>query len=290
MKNLIDTIRNIWRIEELRKRILITLGLLLVYRIGSFIVLPGVDSARLASSATGSGGLVELLSIFTGGAFTRASIFALGIMPYISASIIVQLMGIAVPAVQKMQREESGRRRLNQWTRYLTILICVFQAPSYIYATIDASARPEGTFWMFTSVVILSSSTLFVMWLGERITERGLGNGISLLIMIGIIANLPQAFIQEVVGRTGPGGGGLVLLLVEVVIWLLIIAGTILLVQGTRRIPVQFAKRVQGNKQYGGVRNYIPLKVNAAGVMPIIFAQAIVMIPLYLAQAFEEPP
>ena len=290
MKNLIDTIRNIWRIEELRKRILITLGLLLVYRIGSFIVLPGVDSARLASSATGSGGLVELLSIFTGGAFTRASIFALGIMPYISASIIVQLMGIAVPAVQKMQREESGRRRLNQWTRYLTILICVFQAPSYIYATIDASARPEGTFWMFTSVVILSSSTLFVMWLGERITERGLGNGISLLIMIGIIANLPQAFIQEVVGRTGPGGGGLVLLLVEVVIWLLIIAGAILLVQGTRRIPVQFAKRVQGNKQYGGVRNYIPLKVNAAGVMPIIFAQAIVMIPLYLAQAFEEPP
>jgi len=291
MKNLIDTIKNIWRIDELRNRILITLGLLLVYRIGSFIVLPGVDSARLAASgASGGGGIVEILSIFTGGAFTRASIFALGIMPYISASIIMQLAGIAVPAVQKMQREESGRRKINQWTRYLTILICVFQAPSYIYATIDEAARPDGQFWLFTSIVILTCSTLFVMWLGERITERGLGNGISLIIMIGILAQLPQAFAQEVVGRMGPGGGGLVLLLVEVVLWVLIIAGCILLVQGTRRIPVQFAKRVQGNKQYGGVRNYIPLKVNAAGVMPIIFAQAIVLVPMYLAQAFQNPP
>ncbi|MBX2972395.1 MAG: preprotein translocase subunit SecY [Flavobacteriales bacterium] len=293
MKNLIDTIKNIWRIEELRNRILITLGLLLVYRIGSFIVLPGVDSARLAATgASGGGGIVEILSIFTGGAFTRASIFALGIMPYISASIIMQLAGIAVPAVQKMQREESGRRKINQWTRYLTILICVFQAPSYIYATIDESARQVANpqFWLFTSIVILTCSTLFVMWLGERITERGLGNGISLIIMIGIIAQLPQAFVQEAVGRMGPGGGGPVLLLVEVVIWVLIIAGCILLVQGTRRIPVQFAKRVQGNKQYGGVRNYIPLKVNAAGVMPIIFAQAIVLVPMYLAQAFDNPP
>ena len=291
MKNLVDTIKNIWRIDELRNRILITLGLLLVYRIGSFIVLPGVDSARLAASgASGGGGIVEILSIFTGGAFTRASIFALGIMPYISASIIMQLAGIAVPAVQKMQREESGRRKINQWTRYLTILICVFQAPSYIYATIDEAARPDGQFWLFTSIVILTCSTLFVMWLGERITERGLGNGISLIIMIGILAQLPQAFAQEVVGRMGPGGGGLVLLLIEIVLWVLIIAGCILLVQGTRRIPVQFAKRVQGNKQYGGVRNYIPLKVNAAGVMPIIFAQAIVLVPMYLAQAFENPP
>ncbi|MCB9169698.1 MAG: preprotein translocase subunit SecY [Flavobacteriales bacterium] len=290
MKNLIDTIKNIWRIEELRTRILITLGLLLVYRIGSFIVLPGVDSARLASSSTGGGGLVEILSLFTGGAFTRASIFALGIMPYISASIIMQLMGIAVPAVQKMQREESGRRKINQWTRYLTILICVFQAPGYIYATIDSAARPDSQFWLFTSVIILTCSTLFVMWLGERITERGLGNGISLIIMIGILARFPQSFAQEVVGRMGPGGGGLVLLLVEVVLWVLIIAGCILLVQGTRRIPVQFAKRVQGNKQFGGVRNYIPLKVNAAGVMPIIFAQAIVLIPMYIAQAFDDPP
>lgn len=287
MKNLIETIKNIWRIEELRNRILITLGLLLVYRIGSFIVLPGVDSAEMAkNAASGGSGIVEILSIFTGGAFTRASIFALGIMPYISASIIMQLAGIAVPAVQKKQKEESGRRQLNQWTRYLTILICVAQAPGYIYTTIEPGAAPlESWSWVWTSVVILTASTLFVMWLGERITERGLGNGISLIIMIGILAQLPQGFAQEVVGRMGPGGGGLVLLLVEVVMWVLIIAGCILLVQGTRRIPVQFAKRVQGNKQYGGVRNYIPLKVNAAGVMPIIFAQAIVLIPMYIAQA-----
>jgi preprotein translocase subunit SecY len=291
MKNLIDTIKNIWRIEELRNRILITLGLLLVYRIGSFIVLPGVDSARMADASSGGGGIVEILSIFTGGAFTRASIFALGIMPYISASIIMQLMGIAVPSVQKMQREESGRRKINQWTRYLTIVICMFQAPGYIFSTIDPGAAPlDSQFWLITSMIILTASTLFVMWLGERITERGLGNGISLIIMIGILAQFPQSFAQEVVGRMGPGGGGLVLLLVEVVLWVLIIAGCILLVQGTRRIPVQFAKRVQGNKQYGGVRNYIPLKVNAAGVMPIIFAQAIVLIPMYVAQAFENPP
>ncbi|MBS1582400.1 MAG: preprotein translocase subunit SecY [Bacteroidetes bacterium] len=284
MKNLIATVKNIWRIEELRKRILITLGLLLVYRIGSFIVLPGVDSARLASATGGGTGLVDLLSIFTGGAFTRASIFALGVMPYISASIIMQLAGIAVPAVQKMQREESGRRRINQWTRYITILICIFQAPGYIYTYVDAPARPDSQFWLVTSVVILTCSTLFVMWLGERITERGLGNGVSLIIMVGILARLPESFLQEFISRTG-GGGGLVVVLLEVVIWLLIIAGNILLVQGTRRIPVQFAKRVQGNKQYGGVRNYIPLKVNAAGVMPIIFAQAIVLIPMYLSQA-----
>jgi len=291
MKNLIDTIKNIWRIEELRNRILITLGLLLVYRIGSFIVLPGVDSARMADASSGGGGIVEILSIFTGGAFTRASIFALGIMPYISASIIMQLMGIAVPSVQKMQREESGRRKINQWTRYLTIVICMFQAPGYIFSTIDPGAAPlDSQFWLITSMIILTASTLFVMWLGERITERGLGNGISLIIMIGILAQFPQSFAQEVVGRMGPGGGGLVLLLVEVVLWVLIIAGCILLVQGTRRIPVQFAKRVQGNKQYGGVRNYTPLKVNAAGVMPIIFAQAIVLIPMYVAQAFENPP
>jgi preprotein translocase subunit SecY len=292
MKNLIDTIKNIWRIEELRKRILITLGLLLVYRIGSFIVLPGVDSAALASSSTGGGGgLIDLLSIFTGGAFTRASIFALGVMPYISASIIIQLAGIAVPAVQKMQREESGRRKLNQYTRYITIIICMFQAPGYILTYVDPSARPvNDALWLPVSTIILTCSTLFVMWLGERITERGLGNGISLIIMVGILARLPSSFLQEFVSRLGPGGGGLVVILVEVVIWLLIIAGNILLVQGTRRIPVQFAKRVQGNKQYGGVRNYVPLKVNAAGVMPIIFAQAIVLIPLYLSQAFENPP
>ncbi|MBP7513954.1 MAG: preprotein translocase subunit SecY [Flavobacteriales bacterium] len=291
MKGFIDTVKNIWRIEELRKRILITLGLLLVYRIGSFIVLPGVDSARLASDSTGGSGLVDLLSIFTGGAFTRASIFALGVMPYISASIIMQLAGIAIPAVQKMQREESGRRRMNQWTRYITIIISLFQAPGYILTYVDADARPAGDpMWLPVSVIILTCSTLFVMWLGERITERGLGNGTSLIIMIGILARLPESFLQEFVSRMGYGGGGLVVILMEVVFWLLIIAGNILLVQGTRRIPVQFAKRVQGNKQYGGVRNYVPLKVNAAGVMPIIFAQAIVLIPLYLSQAFENPP
>ncbi len=291
MKGFIDTVKNIWRIEELRKRILITLGLLLVYRIGSFIVLPGVDSAKLASDSTGGSGLVDLLSIFTGGAFTRASIFALGVMPYISASIIMQLAGIAIPAVQKMQREESGRRRMNQWTRYITIIISLFQAPGYILTYVDADARPAGdAMWLPVSVIILTCSTLFVMWLGERITERGLGNGTSLIIMIGILARLPESFLQEFVSRMGYGGGGLVVILMEVVFWLLIIAGNILLVQGTRRIPVQFAKRVQGNKQYGGVRNYVPLKVNAAGVMPIIFAQAIVLIPLYLSQAFENPP
>ncbi len=286
MKNLIDTIKNIWRIEELRTRILITLGLLLVYRIGSFIILPGVDSVAMARNSAGGGGIAEILAIFTGGAFTRASIFALGIMPYISASIIMQLAGIAIPAVQKKQKEESGRRQLNQWTRYLTIAICMAQAPGYLYTSIEQGAAPlDNLGWVWGSVFILTASTLFVMWLGERITERGLGNGISLIIMIGILAQLPQSFAQEVVGRMGPGGGGLVLLLVEVVLWVLIIAGCILLVQGTRRIPVQFAKRVVGNKQYGGVRNYIPLKVNAAGVMPIIFAQAIVLIPMYIAQA-----
>ena len=208
MKNLIDTIKNIWRIEELRNRILITLGLLLVYRIGSFIVLPGVDSSLISSDASGGGGIVEILAIFTGGAFTRASIFALGIMPYISASIIMQLMGIAVPSVQKMQREESGRRKINQWTRYLTILICLFQAPSYILATIEPEAYPsDSQFWLMTSIVILTASTLFVMWLGERITERGLGNGISLIIMIGILAQFPQSFAQEVVGRMAAGPG-----------------------------------------------------------------------------------
>lgn len=284
MKGFIDTVKNIWRIEELRKRILITLGLLLVYRIGSFIVLPGVNSAALGSASSGGGGLVDLLSIFTGGAFTRASIFALGVMPYISASIIVQLAGIAIPTVQKMQREESGRRKLNQWTRYITILISLFQAPGYILTYVDANARPANDpMWMPVSVIILTCSTLFVMWLGERITERGLGNGTSLIIMVGILARLPESFLQEFVSRMGTGGGGLVVILMEVVIWLLIIAGNILLVQGTRRIPVQFAKRVQGNKQYGGVRNYVPLKVNAAGVMPIIFAQAIVTVPMILA-------
>lgn len=289
MRKFIDTLVNIWKIEELRRRILFTLALLLVYRIGSYIVLPGVNSEALAAAASsGGGGLADFLSLFTGGAFSRASVFALGIMPYISASIIMQLMGIAVPTIQKLQKEESGRRKITQWTRYLTIVICLFQAPAYIKATIPNGAYPEGASWMFLAVTILVTGCLFVMWLGERITERGIGNGISLLIMIGIIAGLPSALAQEITGRLGVNGGGPVLLLVEMVILLLVIAATIMLVQGTRRVTVQFAKRVVGNKQYGGVRNYIPLKVNSAGVMPIIFAQAIMFVPLYAAQWFSD--
>lgn len=285
MKGFIETLRNIWKIDDLRKRILFTLGIILVFRIGSYVVLPGVDSAKLESASGGGAGLASMLDMFVGGAFSRASIFALGIMPYISASIIMQLMGVAVPAVQKMQREgESGRKKMNQWTRFLTVLITGFQAPSYIASTIDPAARPDTTFWWVSTIIILVSGTLFVMWMGERITDRGIGNGISLLIMVGIIAELPFAFIQEVIGRLEGGGGGLVVILLEIVFLLLVITATIMLVQGTRRIPVQFAKRVQGNKQYGGVRQYIPLKVNSAGVMPIIFAQAIMFVPLYIAQ------
>jgi preprotein translocase subunit SecY len=286
MKSFIETLRNIWKIEDLRKRILFTLGIILIYRIGSYVVLPGVDSAELESPSAGGSGLASMIDMFVGGAFSRASIFALGIMPYISASIIMQLMGVAVPAVQKMQREgESGRKKMNQWTRFLTVLITGFQAPGYIASTVPMAARPEGDpyWWYVQSILILVAGTLFVMWMGERITDRGIGNGISLLIMVGIIAQLPFAFAQEFVTRLQEGGG-LVFILVEIVILLLVITATIMLVQGTRRIPVQFAKRVQGNKQYGGVRQYIPLKVNSAGVMPIIFAQAIMFVPLYISQ------
>ncbi len=229
--------------------------------------------------------------MFTGGAFARASIFALGIMPYISASIIIQLLGLAVPAVQKMQKEgESGRKRLNQYTRFLTIIICIFQAPGYIYSSIDAAARPDGSAWLFTAVAILTAGTLFVMWLGEKITDKGLGNGTSLIIMIGIIANLPAAFLQEFISRTD--AGGLVIFLVEIVSLVLVVAFTILLIQGTRRVAVQFAKKVagaatSGRGAYEGARQYIPLKVNSSGVMPIIFAQAIMFVPLYIGQAAQ---
>lgn len=291
MKNFIQTLRNIWKIEELRGRILFTLGLLLIFRIGSYIVLPGIDSAILAqANADGGGGLAGLLNLFTGGAFNRASIFSLGIMPYISASIIMQLMGIAVPAIQKMQKEgESGRKKINQYTRFLTIVITAFQAPGYIAASVPAEARlDDSVFWWTSSIIILTTGTLFVMWLGERITDKGIGNGISLLIMIGIIAGLPGAFFQEVVAATGPGGGGLVLLLIEILALLVVIAATVALVQAVRRVPIQFAKRQVGNQQYSeGARQYIPLKVNSAGVMPIIFAQAIMFVPLYIAQYSE---
>jgi preprotein translocase subunit SecY len=288
MKRFLDTLRNIWTIEELRQRILMTLGLVLIYRLGSYVVLPGVNIEALdaATSSQQAGGIVGLINMFAGGAFLRASIFGLGIMPYITASIIIQLLGMAVPYFQKMQREgESGRKKINQYTRFLTIGVTAVQAPGYI-ASIKASAPNAftdlSTFWWIQSIFILVTGTMFVMWLGERITDKGLGNGISLIIMIGIISRLPFAFLSEVKSRTA-GNGGLIIFLIELVILLLVIVGSILLVQGTRRIPVQFAKKIVGNKQYGGVRQYIPLKVNAAGVMPIIFAQAIMFIPAAIA-------
>ncbi len=287
MKNFIQTIKNIWSIEELRTRILNTLALLLVFRIGSYIVLPGINSAALAAANDGGGGLAGLLDLFTGGAFNRASIFSLGIMPYISASIIMQLMGIAVPTIQKMQKEgESGRKKINQYTRFLTIVITCFQAPGYIAASVPLEARlDDSLLWWTTSIIILTAGTLFVMWLGERITDRGIGNGISLLIMIGIIAGLPSAFFQEVLAATGSEGNGLVILLIELVALLVVIAATVALVQAVRRVPLQFPKRQVGDRQYSeGARQYIPLKVNSAGVMPIIFAQAIMFVPLYIAQ------
>jgi len=287
MKNFFQTLKNIWSIDELRQRILTTLALLLVFRIGSYIVLPGVDPARLAAANEAGGGLADLLNLFTGGAFNRASIFSLGIMPYISASIIMQLMGIAVPSIQKMQKEgESGRKKINQYTRFLTIVITAFQAPGFIAASIDPSARLYDTpFWWATAIVILTSGTLFVMWLGERITDRGVGNGISLLIMIGIIAGLPSAFFQEIIAANGPEGYGPVFLLVEVVALLVVVGATVALVQAVRRVPIQFAKQQLGGREYSqGARQYIPLKVNSAGVMPIIFAQAIMFVPLYIAQ------
>jgi len=285
MKRFIETLQNIYKIEELRKRIFYTLGLLLIYRLGSFVVLPGIDPTQLAAlKSQTSSGVLGLLDMFSGGAFSNASIFALGIMPYISASIVVQLLGIAVPYFQRLQKEgESGRNKINQITRYLTVGILLIQAPSYLtnlhYQLPQSAFVMSGAWFTISSVLILTAGTLFIMWLGERITDRGIGNGISLIIMIGIIARLPFSFIAEFNVRSN-GAGGLVMLIVEMVILLLIIIATIALVQGTRRIPVQYAKRIVGNKQYGGVRQYIPLKVNAAGVMPIIFAQALMFIPM----------
>lgn len=286
MKEFIQTIKNIWKIEELRSRILFTLGILLVYRLGSKVVLPGVDPAMLEEfSRRTTQGVMGLLDMFSGGAFSNASIFALGIMPYISASIIIQLLTIAVPYFQRLQKEgESGRRKINQITRYLTVLVLLVQAPSYL-TQIPSQARVlSPAMFMFSSVVLLTTGTIFVMWLGEKITDKGIGNGISLIIMIGIIARLPFALFSELEARLSSQGGGLVAFLVEIVFLFLVFVVSILLVQGTRRIPVQYAKRIIGNKQYGGVRQYIPLKVNAAGVMPIIFAQAIMFLPLSFAR------
>jgi preprotein translocase subunit SecY len=289
MRQFIDTIRNIWRIEDLRRRIIYTLGILLVYRLGSYITLPGIDPTQLSGlKQQTASGVLGLLDMFSGGAFSNASVFALGIMPYISASIVVQLLGIAVPYFQRLQKEgESGRRKINQITRYLTVFILVLQGPSYLvnlHAQIPETAFViKGVFFTVSSVIILTAGTMFVMWLGERITDRGIGNGISLIIMIGIIARLPFATVAEFGARLEQQGGGLVAFLVEILGLFVVFMMTILLVQGTRRIPVQYAKRIVGNKQYGGVRQYIPLKVNAAGVMPIIFAQALMFVPITIA-------
>ena len=281
----IETIKNIWKIVDLRYRILTTLLLIMVYRVGSYVVLPGIDVETLSQLENQTReGLMALLDMFSGGAFSNASIFALGIMPYISASIVIQLLGMAIPYFQKLQREgESGRRKLNQYTRYLTVAILLIQAPSYLVnlkTQIGSAAFPEGVMFMITSTIILAAGSMFVLWLGERITDKGIGNGISFIILIGIIARLPQALGFEFLNRTETAAGGLVMFLAEIVFLLFVVAASILLVQGTRKIPVQYAKRIVGNKQYGGVRQYIPLKVNSAGVMPIIFAQALMFIPI----------
>jgi preprotein translocase subunit SecY len=285
---LIQTIKNIFKIEDLRARLLYTFGIILLYRLGKYVTLPGIDPSQLANlkSQTNSG-IMGLLDMFSGGAFSQASIFALGIMPYISASIVVQLLGIVFPYFQKLQKEgESGRRKMNQYTRYLTIAVLVLQAPTYLvnlHAQLPASAFIlTGTFFTISSVIILTAGTMFVMWLGEKITDKGIGNGISLIIMIGIVARMPANFIFEA-GTRMNGAGGAISLIVEILFLFIIVLGVILLVQGTRRVPVQYARRIVGNKQYGGVRQYIPLKVNAAGVMPIIFAQAIMMLPIIIA-------
>ncbi|MED9995815.1 MAG: preprotein translocase subunit SecY [Paludibacteraceae bacterium] len=290
MKKIIETIKNIFKIEELRNRLLTTFLFVVIYRLGSYIVLPGVDVDLLQQlSSSTEGGLMMLLDMFSGGAFSNASVFALGIMPYITASIVVQLLGMAIPYFQKLQREgESGRRKMDQITRYLTVILLLFQGPAYLLSLKYqvGAALPEGNFFMVTSTLILAAGSMFVLWLGERITEKGIGNGVSFIILVGIIARFPRSLMGEFLSRLNETSGGLVMFLAEIVFLLLVIAASILLVQGTRKVPVQYAKRIVGNQQYGGVRQYIPLKVNAAGVMPIIFAQALMLIPTSLSGLF----
>ena len=294
MKKLIETLKNIYKIEDLRSRLGLTLLLLAVYRFGSFVILPGIDPNPAnfeALRSQSSDGILGLLNMFSGGAFSNASIFALGIMPYISASIVIQLLGFAVPYIQRLQKEgESGRRKINQMTRYLTVIILVFQGWAYL-----ANLRfqlPESAFVMnafsfnVCATIVMAAGSMFIMWLGERITDKGIGNGISMIIMIGIIARLPHSVVQEFASRLAEQGKGFIMIIIELIIFLFVIGATILLVQGTRKVPVQYAKRIVGNRQYGGVRQYIPLKVNAAGVMPIIFAQAIMFVPISLAGLF----
>ena len=292
MKKFIETLKNIWKIEDLRSRILLTLAFVAIYRLGSFVVLPGINPAMLDQlQSQTQGGLMSLLDMFSGGAFSNASIFALGIMPYISASIVMQLLAVAVPYFQKMQREgESGRKKISMYTRYLTVAILLFQAPSYLLnlKMQSGAALATGISWTaftITSTLILAAGSMFILWLGERITDKGIGNGISLITMIGIIARLPEAFIQELASRfTALTGGGLFMFLVEILVLFAVVCASIVLVTGVRKIPVQYAKRLVGNKQYGGARQYIPLKLFAANVMPIIFAQALMFIPLALVQ------
>ncbi|MBQ7423756.1 MAG: preprotein translocase subunit SecY [Prevotella sp.] len=292
MKKLIEYLKNCWRIEDLRERILITILFVAIYRFGSFVVLPGINPDQLEKlQSQTAGGLMSLLDMFSGGAFSHASIFALGIMPYISASIVMQLLAVAVPYFQKMQREgESGHKKIQWYTRVLTVAILLFQGPAYLAnLKMQASgALASGVTWnefMFTGFIILAAGSMFILWLGERITDRGIGNGISLIIMIGIIARLPQAFIQEATSRfTAISGGGIVMFVVELLILFAVVCAAILLTQGVRKVPVQYAKRLVGNQQYGGARQYIPLKLFAANVMPIIFAQALMFIPLTIVQ------
>lgn len=288
MKKFIETLKNCWRIEDLRKRLLITLLFTAIYRFGSFVVLPGINPAQLQNlQSQTSGGLMSLLDMFSGGAFSNASIFALGIMPYISASIVMQLLAVAVPYFQKMQREgESGRKKISWYTRVLTVFILFLQGPSYLInlkmqAGQALSSGISWTVFMFPAAIILAAGSMFILWLGERITDKGVGNGVSLIIAIGIIARLPQAFIQEVTSRfTAISGGGLVMFIAEILILFAVVCAALMLVQAVRKVPVQYAKRVVGNKQYGGARQYIPLKLFAANVMPIIFAQALMFIPM----------
>ena len=296
MKKFFATLKNIWMIEDLRTKILITIGFAAIYRFGSFVVLPGINPSQLvALREQTSEGLMSLLNMFSGGAFSNASIFALGIMPYITASIVIQLLAVAVPYFQKMQREgESGRRKINQYTRYLTIFILLFQGPGYLVNLRHMSGGAlspalDWTWFMITSTVILAAGSMFILWLGERITDKGIGNGVSMIIMLGIIARLPQAFGQEAVSRLNNlSGGGMVMFLIELVILFLVIMAAIMLTQATRKVPVQYAKRVMNGQQIGGARQYIPLKLFAANVMPIIFAQAIMFLPITLMQAFSD--
>jgi preprotein translocase subunit SecY len=290
VKKFLQTIKNIWSIEELRDKIVVTLALVLTYRLGTHIVLPGIDANQLEAVRGQAGGLLGLFDQFAGGAFSQASILALGIMPYISASIFMQLVTILVPQMQKIQKEgESGRKKINQWTRYLTVIVTIFQAGAYISYLQSPGYKEallpsfEPYFW-FTTVILLTTGTLFVMWLGEKITDKGLGNGTSLIIMVGILARLPQSLVQEFAAKNSAGGGGLLIFIIEIAIFIAVVMGLIVLVQGVRKITINYAKQIVGNRQFGGARQFLPIKVNSAGVMPIIFAQAIIFIPTIFAR------